>query len=298
MDYFRLIFLDFESQVGDVSSNGEYVWLDKHVVTHTVISSRCEQCIEPEYYCAVSQDDNQPPPPQSLRQRPYCRGQCVDKMRFETTGTNTALDQTCDFLFRNTSNNCGIVLAHNAGGYDGHFLLEWLLKNREAPEIVAAGSKFFKLKIKGRSATKRQTNGIRLPPINNLTVLDSFLFAPIGLSKFAQTFGLQTTKGYFPVLANCPHFWRDNSGRWPGVEYFSPKNVKEESSINEFLAEKRRLNEPFRFRDEIFKYCEADVQVVYCFFMVFKNIHVLGAAGRDADISEADYGNRRLLLFQ
>lgn len=236
------------------------MWLEKHIVTHAVVSSRCEQCVEPEFYCAVAGESGAAPPPQTLIQRPFCRGKCVNNKRFETEGDNLAIDQACDFLFRNTSNYNGIVLAHNAGGYDAHFILEWLLKNREAPSLISNGSKFFQITQEGRTATN--TGGPnQMPAINKIKILDSFHFTPIGLSKFAQTFGLRTRKGFFPVLSNCPKFWNDHSGNWPDLKYFSAKNAKDEREIQEFLDEKRRLGIPFNFREEIFKYCESDVQV-------------------------------------
>ena len=77
-----------------------------------------------------------------------------------------------------------IAIAHNFKGYDGVFVMNYLLNNispdKKPPQILNQGNKILSLTF----------NGVK--------ILDSLMFLPMPLSEFSKTFKLHETKGFFP----------------------------------------------------------------------------------------------------
>ncbi|XP_035211932.1 probable DNA polymerase [Stegodyphus dumicola] len=99
-------------------------------------------------------------------------------------------------------------------------------------------------------------------PSLDIRLIDSFNFLPLPLSKFPKTFGFEElTKGYFPHLFNIPEneFYR---GPLPDAKYYSPDTMTVEGR-REFLSwYKSRKEYFFDFREEIYKYCKSDVDIL------------------------------------
>ena len=77
-------------------------------------------------------------------------------------------------------------IAHNFGGYDGQFILHYILEyGTVKPEVIMNGNTILRMKV-GR-----------------VTFLDSYQFLHMRLANFLDTFGLtEMKKGYFSHLEN------------------------------------------------------------------------------------------------
>lgn len=85
----------------------------------------------------------------------------------------TACEQFCLYLF--TAEHKGYTaVAHNMQGFDGQFVLGWLLQGLK-PNIIPNGSNIMFIELKAL----------------NIRVIDSFNFLPIALSKLPNTFGME-----------------------------------------------------------------------------------------------------------
>ena len=102
------------------------------------------------------------------------------------TGNVTA--EFCRWLF--TEENRGATLiAHNFRGYDGHFILKYMLDNNLAPEAIKRRSKILDLQYKKLSINAR----------------DTLNFCALKLANFPKVVRLNRliSKGEFPHSVNC-----------------------------------------------------------------------------------------------
>ena len=70
--------------------------------------------------------------------------------------------------------------------YDGYPVLRFLYQHNYKLKPFMRGQKILELKLKG----------------HNVYYRDTFNFLAFPLSKFAESFGLLSTKGHFPILLN------------------------------------------------------------------------------------------------
>ena len=88
-------------------------------------------------------------------------------------------------------NKGAVVLAHNMKGFDGVFLLNYLVKNNVVHEVIYNGSKIISVH-----------SGLKM------RVIDSLNFFPMPLSKLPKSFGLKDVrKGDF-LISNSPKKFR------------------------------------------------------------------------------------------
>ena len=108
---------------------------------------------------------------------------------FSFDGYN-CIEQFCNFLFRDKTNRNSTVIAHNGGGYDNKFILNWAVKHGIYPsKYIRQGSK---ITYKNYRA-------------NNLRFIDSLSFVARHLRDFPEVFGItEDVKGYFPPHFNTP----------------------------------------------------------------------------------------------
>ena len=95
------------------------------------------------------------------------------------------LPQFCNWILGDE--NKGVTcIAHNFGGYDGQFILHYILEyGTVKPDVIMNGNTILRMKV-GR-----------------VTFLDSYQFLHMRLANFPDTFGMtELKKGYFPHLAN------------------------------------------------------------------------------------------------
>lgn len=149
-----------------------------------------------------------------------------------------ALEQFCAFLITPIHKNF-TAIAHNMKGFDGQFVLRWMLEQGLQPTVIPNGSKLMSIEVK--------CLGIR--------IVDSFNFLPMGLSKLPATFGLtELKKGYFPHFFNTP----DNQtyvGRLPAAEFYNPDAMSPSDRQKFYSWYDTRKNEEFDFQKEMLEYC-------------------------------------------
>lgn len=150
-----------------------------------------------------------------------------------------ACEEFCSFLFTPRHKNY-TAIAHNLKGFDGQFILSWLLKQGVKPKIIPNGTKLLMIAV----------------PNLNIRLIDSFSFLPMGLSKLPKTFGMEELKkGFFPHLFNKKEN-QHYSGNLPDTSYYVPDSMSE-TSRKEFLTwYDKRKEQPFDFQEEIYSYCK------------------------------------------
>ena len=160
------------------------------------------------------------------------------------------------------------VVFHNMKGYDGYFLLEYLIDQSMRPDkIIYSGSKIMYMAIEKDLHIK---------------VIDSLNFLPMKLSALPKTFGLkELKKGWFPHFFNT----MDNqqySGPYPEPKYFGCDfmGTKEREECLSWLESKK--DAIFDFRTEMLDYCRSDVDILRQACLKFR--HLLMSATGECDV--------------
>ena len=160
--------------------------------------------------------------------------------------------------------NTLIVYAHNLSGFDGNFILKHLLTFGKVKPLIHNGkliSITLKVNIKGLgSAHKGKT----------ILFKDSLLMLPLSLRELCNSFNIQNSKGYFPVLLNDLNY----KGIFPKFEFF--KSISKTEYLN---LKNQYTNHIWNFKEEAVKYCELDCvalhQIISKFsILIFNNFKV------------------------
>ena len=143
-------------------------------------------------------------------------------------------------------------------GYDGVFIMNYILSNLtphdKTPNVINCGSKLL------------------LISFNNVKIIDSFSFIPIGLAEFPKAFGIkELKKGFFPHLFNTAEN-QNYIGEYPAKEYFgykffSSKKIKE---FDEWYQVASRG--VYDFQKEFLEYCWSDVLLLMEGCLSFRQI--------------------------
>ena len=173
-----------------------------------------------------------------------CPGTCGKRRAvFKGDNANTLFGE---WLF-DRQHKDSTVMAHNLKGYDGVFLLQYLIGQSIRPNIIYNGSKIVYMRV---------GNGL------NIRIIDSLSFLPMPLAALPKAFGLEELKkGYFPHLFNT----RANQnyvGSFPdpvfyGYEYF--KTEEREIFLQWHADQSGKL---FSFQKEMLEYCDSDVSIL------------------------------------
>ena len=149
------------------------------------------------------------------------------------------------------------VVAHNMKGYDGYFLLEYLIKNSITPgHVIYSGSKIMYLTVK---------RGL------NIRIIDSLNFLSAPLSAFPKIFGLnELKKGWFP------HFFNTKAnenyvGPFPGIEQYGVSFMSA-TQRQDFLEWHSKQTGIFDFQKEIKEYCISDVTILRETCIAFRSL--------------------------
>ena len=122
--------------------------------------------------------------------------------------------QFCEWLLTKEHQDC-IVVAHNFQGYDGYFIMKYLIQNAIKYEFILRGAKVLSMTI----------------PMFNIKFIDSLNFIPMSLAKFPKTFGQdELCKGYFPHLFNKDENWN----------YVGPIPCQNDYNVNFMKPEERK----------------------------------------------------------
>ena len=96
----------------------------------------------------------------------YDESEISDKVILEG---DSCLNDFCEYLLQREHSGC-TVIAHNQAGYDGKFILSWLMSKGKAPDkLIQQGSRIAYMMLRD----------------NNLRFIDSlsFLYLPIGCTE-------------------------------------------------------------------------------------------------------------------
>jgi hypothetical protein len=138
------------------------------------------------------------------------------------------------------------VMAHNNKGYDGFFLMDYLLQNGIHHQTIFEGAKIMQMSIQGGLC---------------MTVIDSLNFLPMKLANFANAFGLNSQKGDFPHFFNTDTNW-NYEGPYPPSEMYgvASKSTSERSKFLEWY--KLQEGKTFNFQEQMLNYCRGDVNLL------------------------------------
>ncbi len=247
------------------------------VVAHTV----CPQCIDkpltPQSVCKqcgtrCDECDNS----DGEKDEGPCPGKCgFREVTFR--GTDTA-EKFGQWLFSDQHRYFKAV-AHNMKGYDGYFLLEYLIDHSVRPDkIIYSGSKIMYMTIERDLHIK---------------VIDSLNFLPMKLSALPKAFGLkELKKGWFPHYFNT----KENQsyvGPYPDAKYYGHDfmGANERAELLTWLSE--RKDEVFDFRKEILEYCRSDVDILRQACLTFRELLMSATGERRTVVNEKGKEERR-----
>jgi hypothetical protein len=150
-----------------------------------------------------------------------------------------ALNEFCAWLF--ALKKKVIAIAHNASGYDGQFVLEYLQKNSmEPPQVITRGLQLIKIDV------------------GNIRLIDSLNFIPCALDRFPGAFGItEAKKGFFPYFFIREANFNYN-GQIPSKEDFCSKRMSEKKAAEFELWYAEASQQPFDFKKELIEYIESD----------------------------------------
>ena len=176
----------------------------------------------------------------------------IDKISF--TGYDSC-DNFCKWLFDKQNKDC-TIMAHNGAGYDNKFILKWCIEHGLNPSmIIRQGSRITYMHFKKF----------------NIRFVDTLNFFNEGLRKLPAIFGIkETVKGYFPHHFNTVEN-QNYIGVIPDIKYFGVDNMKVEDILvfNEWYNEQINIKN-WSFKDEMIKYCRADVEVLSRSVLAFR----------------------------
>ena len=170
--------------------------------------------------------------------------------------THYTIGEWVDYLLTNDYGGYTVIF-HNGKGYDFQFIMAELMtptstnascrQNVCILDPVLQGTKILTMTIK----TGRK----------KIRFVDSLNFIPMPLSKFASTFGLKVQKGEFPHLFNTSENWT-YVGNMPDISYYPEKCQTSPEFIHWHTIQRRKHRNRWCMRDEMLKYCRADVDVL------------------------------------
>ena len=140
------------------------------------------------------------------------------------------------------------TVCHNMKGYDGYFLLEYLIDQSMRPDkIIYNGSKIMYMTVEKDLHIK---------------VIDSLNFLPMKLSKLPEVFGLkELKKGWFPHFFNT----RENQryvGPYPDPKYYGCDVMGNEEREKCLAWLESKENCIFDFKKEMLNYCRSDLDIL------------------------------------
>ncbi|XP_061196432.1 uncharacterized protein LOC133204707 [Saccostrea echinata] len=181
---------------------------------------------------------------------PHCRHMGPRQHVFRGPET---LRQFMDWLLQPTTGNKNsallhdeaIIIAHNFKGYDGQFILNYLVHTAcLKPTVIMNGSKILSMQICG------------------LKFIDSYNFLPFALSKMPSAFGFtELKKGYFPHFFNTEHN-QNYVGPYPPAAYYNPDDMSISGRQAFYQWYEQQAGKVFDFQKEFLDYCISDVDIL------------------------------------
>ncbi|XP_077205235.1 ephrin type-B receptor 1 isoform X2 [Paroedura picta] len=136
-------------------------------------------------------------------------------------------------------------IAHNAKGYDSHFIVKQLILERLDPEIIAVGGKLMCVTIKS----------------HDIKFVDSLNHLPMALAKLPKALGFQGCKGYFPHFFNTQEN-QNYVGPLPPIECYGVDQMmgQDRDAFLKWYEENKSMT--FDFQKELAFYCKLDVHIL------------------------------------
>ena len=190
----------------------------------------------------------------------------VDKNNntYEDCLTNTfrhngydAVEKLCDWLFTAENYN-STVIAHNQGGYDGRFILQYCLKRGLHPtQYIRQGSRIMYMAFKK----------------HRLRFVDSLHFFLEPLHKLSATYNIDTKKGFFPHHFNRPGN-QNYVGEVPSEDTYGIKSMDADTYNKKFKPwnDEVKSKPNWDFKHEMTSYCKADVELLSESVLKFRNL--------------------------
>ena len=226
------------------------------VVAHTV----CPSCIErPMTSKSTCQDCGTRCMKCEDRDAP-CQGCGLREVIFQGQDTSRTFGK---WLF-SSQHKYFKTVCHNMKGYDGYFLLEYLIDQSMRPDkIIYNGSKIMYMTVEKDLHIK---------------VIDSLNFLPMKLSKLPEVFGLkELKKGWFPHFFNT----RENQryvGPYPNPKYYGCDVMGNEEREKCLAWLESKENCVFDFKKEMLNYCRSDVDILRQACLKFRDL-LMSATG-------------------
>lgn len=209
----------------------------------------------------------------------------LDSMTVYENGGDNVIDMFVEGEFCLDNAGCTYV-AHNAKGYDAHFIKECLSRKGYKFHIIPRGNKIMMLTIKTL----------------NIRIIDSSCFIQYPLAKFPKMFGLNDkAKGTYPYLFNTKENW-NYVGPIPPLHYFVTQNELNElegvdvTKLNDkdnkeklllrlhklvqWWTEFRDSNKTWNNLEQLIAYCKNDVMLLALGCTLFRE-HFIGATETD-----------------
>ncbi|XP_078576400.1 uncharacterized protein LOC144862027 [Branchiostoma floridae x Branchiostoma japonicum] len=160
-----------------------------------------------------------------------------------------------------------LFFAHNLAGYDGHFIMKYLLDQAIKPSVIRSGGKIMAIEV----------------PKLNIKFIDSYNFLPMKLAQLPKTFDFEDkTKGWFP------HFFSsldrmDYVGSLPDAKFYGVDNMstEERAKCSEWIRSKQEEGYVFDFAKDLVDYCFIDVRILEQGVLTFKEIFEQVSTGID-----------------
>jgi len=155
--------------------------------------------------------------------------------------------------FFTKDSNVLVVYAHNLSGFDGTFILKYLLEFGKVEPILFNG-KLMSIKVR-----------LNIEGYIGKTIIfkDSYLLLPLSLRKLCAAFNVPTHKGYFPFNFTNVFY----AGILPAFECWSGISKK---VYNNLLSEYK--GKIWNYELEAIKYCKLDCKCLHEILVEFNNL--------------------------
>lgn len=178
-------------------------------------------------------------------------------------GVNYAtLEEVGDFLF--SKNFSGFtVVAHNMKGFDGCFLLQYLIQKNISISIIPNGMKLTSLYI----------------PHLKMRIIDSLNFLQMPLAAIPRAMGIEakvSSKGYFPHFFTTPENL-NYSGELPSPIDYGFEDMKSNADFFKWYENTKKIcretkEVEFDFQRDIRAYCKQDVEILMAGCLKFREL--------------------------
>lgn len=139
-------------------------------------------------------------------------------------------------------------LAQYSSRYDNQFVLSTLLSLNFAPDALHSGQSILSIQIKEY----------------NQVFLDAWKFLGESLSNLCSRFGLEESKGFFPMSWNAPAYYNYKNGPFPPLEAFVNENDTDKIIAQKKAFHQRAIEEKrsYSLVQELVSYCIQDCRVL------------------------------------